>query len=118
MEENKLLKSIRKCCSLICHQKEERCFKIYNYIFPICARCTGIIISFILVLVLLSLKKYVNIIISIFFLLVMCLDWGLQYFKIKESTNTRRFLTGLIGGFGMSYLYYYIITFFIHHINI
>lgn len=43
---------------------------------------------------------------------VMLFDWGIQYLNIKESTNQRRLLTGLVGGFGYStlhlHLYYYI----------
>lgn len=35
---------------------------------------------------------------------VMLTDWSLQYFGIKESTNSRRFVTGLIGGFGLNTL--------------
>ena len=35
---------------------------------------------------------------------IMLTDWSLQYFGIKESTNSRRFVTGLIGGFGLNTL--------------
>jgi uncharacterized membrane protein len=42
---------------------------------------------------------------------IMFLDWLLQYKRIKKSTNRRRFITGLIGGIGLSYTYYYIIIF-------
>lgn len=31
----------------------------------------------------------------------MLADWGIQKIRLKESTNARRFLTGLIGGFGL-----------------
>ena len=33
---------------------------------------------------------------------VMGVDGGIQYFKIKESDNIRRLLTGFIGGFGLA----------------
>lgn len=111
MEENNIMKLIRKSCRLLCHQKPERCFKIKGYIFPICARCTGISISFTIVLILLFFKIYINIYIAFLLFLVMFIDWFIQFLKIKESTNTRRFITGVIGGFGTSYLYYYIIRF-------
>lgn len=35
---------------------------------------------------------------------IMLTDWSLQYFGIKESTNSRRLVTGLIGGFGLNTL--------------
>lgn len=31
----------------------------------------------------------------------MLFDWLLQYFRIKESTNIRRLITGVLGGFGV-----------------
>lgn len=109
MKEKKNI--FRKICRLVCHQKEERCFKIKNYVFPICSRCTGILISFIISLILIINKYYINIWIAIVLLLIMFIDWLLQYFKILMSTNLRRFITGLIGGVGLTYFYYYIIIF-------
>lgn len=37
----------------------------------------------------------------------MFLDWLLQYLHIRESTNKRRLITGLIGGFGYTTLHLY-----------
>jgi len=116
MIENKILNVIRKGCRLICHQKTDRCFKYKSFIFPICARCTGIIISFILSLFLLINKIYLNRQLVVIMIVIMFLDWFFQFLKIKESTNTRRFITGLIGGFGLSYFYYYLINLIINHI--
>lgn len=31
----------------------------------------------------------------------MFLDWLVQYLKIKESTNFRRLITGVFGGYGI-----------------
>lgn len=111
MEENLFLRTLRKCCRLICHQKEDRCFKIKGFVFPVCARCTGIFVSFLTALFFLILKIHVNIILVLIMISVMASDWLIQFLGIKESTNTRRFLTGLAGGFGLSYLYYYIINY-------
>lgn len=33
-------------------------------------------------------------------LAIMGVDWGLQEIRIKESTNFRRLITGVLGGFG------------------
>lgn len=117
MEENTILRIIRKYCRLICHQKPNRCFKIKGYLMPICARCTGIIISFVCAVICLVNKLYINKILAIIMTLIMFIDWLIQFLKIKTSTNIRRLVTGLIGGFGMSYVYYYIISYIINLCN-
>lgn len=38
----------------------------------------------------------------------MFLDWLIQRVGIKESTNSRRFITGLIGGYGFMTLQLYL----------
>ena len=86
-----------------CHQMSERSFFIKGYQFSVCARCTGVIISYFLALIL--FKKYkVPWQLCIIMAGIMLTDWSLQYFGIKESTNSRRFVTGLIGGFGLNTL--------------
>ena len=102
---------LMKLGHIICHQKPERSFFIKGWQFPVCARCTGIIISFFIAIILLVNKIKINFATSIILVLVMFLDWLIQYLKIKESSNCRRFLTGLIGGFGLSFFYYNIILF-------
>lgn len=76
-----------------CHQMEERSFKIKGYQFPVCSRCTGILTGQIIGIIIYLLKFRVPLYISIIFLLIMFIDWYIQYNKIKESTNTRRFIT-------------------------
>lgn len=97
--------------TLGCHQMPERSFFLKGYQFPVCARCTGVIISAIIATVV-FVKKKLPIGLCIALSSIMLFDWGLQYLQIKESTNTRRFITGLIGGFGYStlhmYFYYYV----------
>lgn len=80
-----------------CHQKPERSFFIRGYQFPLCARCTGINLGHILAL-------FINPFITFPFwigllLLPMILDGTVQYFTSYESTNPRRFITGLLFGF-------------------
>lgn len=94
-----------------CHQMPERSFFYKGYQFPVCARCTGVIISAFLA-TLLFIKKKLPLWLCISMSTVMLIDWSLQYYEIKESTNSRRLITGLIGGFGYStlhlYFYWYI----------
>lgn len=97
--------------ALGCHQMPERSFFYKGYQFPVCARCTGVIISAIIATIV-FFKKKLPVSLCIAMSGVMLADWGLQYLKIKESTNTRRLITGLIGGFGYTtlhlYFYYFI----------
>lgn len=89
-----------------CHQIPERSFFVKGYQFPVCARCTGVVISAIVATVV-FFKKKLPLKWCVGMSGVMLADWGLQYLEIKKSTNTRRFVTGLIGGFGYSTLHLY-----------
>lgn len=101
-----------------CHQIPERCFKIKGYIFPICARCTGVVLGEAISLTMLLLGYKLNILTNIILLLIMGLDWFIQYINIIESTNMRRFITGILGGYAIINLYYYIIRGILNIINL
>lgn len=90
--------------ALGCHQMPERSFFVKGYQFPVCARCTGVILSAIIATII-FFKKKLPIGLCIAMSSVMLFDWGIQYLEIKESTNSRRLITGLIGGFGYSTLH-------------
>lgn len=81
-----------------CHQREDRSFKIKGWQFPICSRCAGILAGQIIGLILYLIKIRIPIYIDVVFLLIMFLDWFIQYKGIKESTNMRRFITGNLAG--------------------
>ena len=81
-----------------CHQKEDRSFKIKGWQFPICSRCTGILVGQLLGIFIYVFHFRIPIYISCIFLLIMFLDWYIQYKKIRESTNIRRFITGILAG--------------------
>lgn len=82
-----------------CHRIPERCFSFKGYIFPVCARCTGIFLS-------MPFALYYGIKVSftiyIFLLLIpMGIDWWLTRISITKGTNRRRFVTGFLGGFAI-----------------
>ena len=102
----KLMKFGRK---LGCHQLAERSFFYKNrYQFPVCARCTGVIIGQFVAIICLFIFK-IEWWINLLLLVPMGIDWGLQFLKILKSDNIRRLITGLLGGFGLTYVYFYII---------
>lgn len=94
-----------------CHQIPERCFCIKGYTFPLCARCTGVFAGQAGFFLLFLPGIRPTLIVSLLCLMVMGLDWGIQYLKIRQSTNFRRFFTGILGGFGMFGLYYQLLKF-------
>ncbi|MFP3152906.1 DUF2085 domain-containing protein [Lachnospiraceae bacterium ZAX-1] len=87
-----------------CHQMPDRCFSIKGKQFPICARCTGVLLG--------DIAAY-----AMFFMyippswlcfvgcIIIFTDWLIQYLGIHMSTNIRRLITGIIGGYALSTLY-------------
>ena len=81
-----------------CHQREDRSFKIKGWQFPICSRCTGILTGQLIGIFIYVFQLSIPLYIDFLFLAIMFLDWFIQYKKIKESTNFRRFITGNLAG--------------------
>lgn len=83
-----------------CHQIPERSFFFYGYQFPICSRCTGIIIGYVVSLLLLSLNTVFPIWLCVVLCLFMVIDGGIQLILFIMSNNARRFITGILFGIG------------------
>ena len=80
-----------------CHQRADRSFFVCGYQFPVCSRCAGILFGKPIGLVI-SCKKNISFKTEMILMIPMFVDGLLQYFRIKESNNARRFLTGFLGG--------------------
>lgn len=89
-----------KFFSLTCHQRYDRSFFYKEYQFPLCARCTGMLLGYIGYIILLPIVGVAKVKINIIFLTIMFLDWFIQFLQIKESNNIRRLITGIFGGYG------------------
>ena len=83
-----------------CHQKPERSFFLYGYQFPLCARCTGVLIGYVCSFFLLVFGFSIPSIVCILLLLPLVLDGMIQLFFYIMSNNTRRFITGTLFGIG------------------
>lgn len=83
-----------------CHQMPERSFFFRQYQFPVCARCCGALCGEALALILFVKKKKIKNSISAAAAVTMFVDWYMQYIGRLESTNKRRFVTGILGGLG------------------
>lgn len=101
-------------CSNMCHQKIERSFFIGNYQLPVCARCTGLFIGYILGIIGLLFSIKIPILLAFLFIFIMFLDGFIQLKGIVESTNTRRFITGLLCGISIISVVYYIWIFIVN----
>jgi uncharacterized membrane protein len=90
----------------ICHRLPNRTFKFRNHYFPVCARCTGFYIgtfSYFLAVYFLYIPYTINFIICAVLMLVPTfIDGTTQLKGTRESNNTLRFVTGLIGGIGLA----------------
>lgn len=94
-------KKIKKLAGRLgCHQRADRSFFYKGHQFPLCARCTGVAIGQIMAI---GMRFIVtpNLYLCFAFCLVLLIDWSIQYFRIRESTNPRRFVTGILCGYGM-----------------
>ena len=93
-----------------CHQIMSRSFFIGKYQFPICARCTGVLLGniFAVIFAFIIILYWKWLILGCF---IMFVDWFIQYFGIKESTNARRLITGAMGGYSLTTLFILVVCF-------
>lgn len=83
-----------------CHQIPERSFYYKKYQYPVCARCTGVLIGYIIGIGTTWIFSF-SLKINILFILIMLTDWSIQYFNIYKSNNLRRLISGILCGYGL-----------------
>ena len=71
---------------------------------PVCARCFGAAIGQLIALFAWVVVGFPPYLISATLMLPMGIDWSAQEYVGIASTNQRRLITGLLGGFGLSCL--------------
>ncbi|MBQ0139498.1 MAG: DUF2085 domain-containing protein [Kurthia sp.] len=98
-----------------CHKRPERSFHYKGKPFPVCARCTGLGVGYILsfvVLLIVGLFKWWLIPLLI---LPTTVDGVGQLFNKWQSTNIRRFITGVPAGIGIFFILFYYAHFAFTH---
>lgn len=85
-----------------CHRMKERSFTFSGKQFPVCARCTGILLGFFLIPALLLIPLGVPFWLGILLNIPMFIDGYTQLKKWRQSNNALRFITGVAAGFGLS----------------
>lgn len=89
----------------MCHRRPDRTFSYKGHYFPVCARCTGFYTGLIL-FVIYNILNHVDLsfnlfLISLILMIPAFIDGFTQYLGLRESFNTLRFVTGVIGGIGL-----------------
>ena len=92
-----------------CHQIPERSFTVSNRQFPVCARCTGILVGQIAGLIMFVMRINLPWYLVVLFFCIMLIDWSLQFFKVLMSTNIRRFISGTLCGIGLISTYVWVV---------
>ena len=83
-----------------CHCRDDRSFHYKGEKFPICARCTGELVGIIFSIFSCFFFK-ISILAIVILMLPLILDGGIQMFTSYESNNFKRFVTGLLFGYGL-----------------
>ena len=91
----------------ICHKLPERSFFYKGKQFPICARCTGILIGYLIAL-LMAFFIEIPLMFSFVLLIPIGIDGIGQYLGKWTSTNTRRLITGILAGIATIYIIIFI----------
>lgn len=88
----------------LCHRRADRSFFWGDKQFPICARCTGVILGEIFSIIIFILGFRPGYLYSLILLIPLGADWGFQFLKVLESENWRRLFTGVLGGAGLTFI--------------
>lgn len=83
-----------------CHQIPERSLHLKGVQLPVCARCTGVFLGQMLMILATLAGIRMSLLLAAAFMAPVVADWSIQYAGLKESTNARRVITGLFGGVG------------------
>ena len=86
---------------VFCHRLKERSITLLGHTLPICSRCTGVYVGFMVAIVLLILKIKIPLVLSVPMLSPLILDGFTQLFGLRSSTNLLRLLTGIIFSIGL-----------------
>lgn len=90
--------------AFMCHRIPERSFHFHGKQFPVCARCTGILVGYILGILILLIYGRLSLLLSFILIIPMAIDGTGQLFRKWESNNIRRFITGIMGGISIDFV--------------
>jgi len=97
-----MVKAWAKMALVSCHRRPDRSFSYRGRQFPVCARCTGIVVGYLAYPLLLSNLVGIGVIASLALQLPALIDGGTQYRRWRDSNNLLRALTGVLSGIGQA----------------
>jgi len=86
--------------AFFCHRQPERSFAIRGHQFPVCSRCTGLLLGFFGFIVLALFNVQIPLFAGLIMLVPMAIDGTSQLTGLRESNNLLRLLTGFLFTFG------------------
>ena len=86
-----------------------RSFFFKGFQFPLCARCTGILVGEIVACLLLLCNIHIDVFIAVLLICPTVLDGMIQLLGKYESTNFKRLFSGLIAGIGLIFILAHVI---------
>jgi len=92
-----------------CHQIPERSFYYKGSPFPVCSRCTGVYIGYLIFPITLLFLGLLPIYYYICGVAIILIDWSLQNYLNIMSNNFRRLISGVLGGLSSIGLLYYVV---------
>lgn len=101
----------------MCHKRPDRSFFFRGKQFPVCARCTGIILGYILGIIYIIYFKRNRMILymsMISFGIPLLIDGIYQLCREYVSTNLRRLITGILAGISVDIFFYVLVCIGIH----
>jgi uncharacterized membrane protein len=91
---------------LLCHGIPRRCLDLWNVPMPICARCTaiygGALAGIVLLRIVPAMSERTARILMCVAAAPLAIDGLTQLTTLRESTNTLRIVTGILGGIGFT----------------
>ena len=93
-----------------CHRIPERSFFFRGSQFPVCARCTGILIGYIIGIIYIIFCNKLSYIFELLLMVPLLIDGIGQYRGYFVSTNIRRLITGILAGISVICLFRIVIV--------
>ncbi len=87
-----------------CHRIPERCLHIKGKPMLLCTRCFAILLGYLLTPITVLASLIIPLWIPLVMAIPMIIDGFTQAWKWRKSTNTLRFITGLLFGVGQALL--------------
>ena len=91
-----------------CHRRPDRSFFLKERQFPLCSRCTGILAGCVIAISLTTVSWIPDPTAYVIMLAPVVFDGTGQALGLWISTNTRRLITGIFGGFAIWILLWHI----------